>query len=134
MLSPAPARERADVSGTFWNDLVELCRISRLVLVSLENDDLGRAAELCAASEILHARVRPVVERMAREGRLGDEAGDLGVLLASVRTMNEKIVDVLAEKKESSARALEETREARIRLSWHRGQAVQEPSRLDLCS
>lgn len=92
-----------------WPALDELRRTSRLVLVALEEDDLDRVQMLAARSQELAGIVESGLAGHPSSPALAETLGEL-------RAMNDRIVQVLAERRDAAAASVAEARRQRFRV------------------
>lgn len=92
-----------------WPALDELRKISRLVLVALEENELDRVQELAMRSRELAT----VIE----EGLVDHpRSAELEAILRELRGMNDRILEVLVEQREEAAQSIAETRRQRFKV------------------
>ncbi|MEZ6195552.1 MAG: hypothetical protein R3F20_07470 [Planctomycetota bacterium] len=98
------------ITNELWAGLDEMRRISRLILVALEEDDLDRVQALARRSSELTALV---------ERELGDAAdadGELAECLFELSRMNGRIVEVLRSRRDEARDAMAEARRRRFQV------------------
>ena len=114
-------------NAEFWDSLQELRKLSQLVLVALEADNLDEVQKLANRSDRLLAIVKPEIDRRSH---LGDT--ELSVILDGLKTMNDRIVVVLNEKRSETAIEIERTRNSRNQVQHYKSNHDREPELLDV--
>jgi len=112
---------------SFWDDLQELRNVSRLVLAALETGDLDRVESLARRSEDLIGHVRPVIEVRARATDRTEDDDRLTGVVEDLEAMNDRVLEVLAEKRDEALELLGAVRGHRLRLAHYRSGQVPEP-------
>ncbi|MCA9321053.1 MAG: hypothetical protein KDB53_09975 [Planctomycetes bacterium] len=107
-------------SAGFWQTITRLRSSSRLILSALEHDDVDEVERLSRAAERDMAIIRPVIEARADDPDRNPEDAQLAEMVAGLKDMNDRILEVLAEKRRETLDRLGELRSNRLRLAHYR--------------
>ncbi len=122
------------ISADFWEKLKRIRSLSRLVLVALEEDDVDRVERLSKESERLMAEIRPTVEARGEVVERNEDDIQMRELLGELGRMNQRILEVLDERREEVRAELGRVRDGKLKLVHYRNSAEREPELLDVNS